>query len=222
MADQIVIAVIGQKGGPGKTTTAAGLIGAAHLRGLKVKGLDLDAQGSLRDWSKARAKGSKLEGVEVEAHASPLTSPGFAKIRKGWDVIVMDGPPRLGDVTRAAAALASVIVVPVQSGKLEWWALSRTFDDLDLGAGVRRKAGLPPARLVFVLNRHKPTTKLGRDAIESINGIEGGELSPITIGDRVAYKDSVSKGESVESAFPGSIAAEEVFALWAFLTRGSK
>ena len=42
-----VIAITNQKGGVGKTTTAAALLSALHHRGARVLGVDLDPQGSL-------------------------------------------------------------------------------------------------------------------------------------------------------------------------------
>ncbi len=214
------IAVIGQKGGAGKTTIASNIATCAHLAGLRVGGLDLDEQGSLRDWSKARTKGSKLAGIGVERVKKPLDALEIARLSHGLNVTIMDGPPRLGDVTEAAAALADVIIVPVQSGAFDWWALARTFKDLDVGAGVRRKMKLKPSRLIFVLNRCNTSTRLGRDAVAAIGGIEGGELSPVMIGERVVYKSDALKGEGVASASPGSKAADEMAALWWFVSGG--
>ena len=42
-----IITITNQKGGVGKTTTAAALLTALHRRGARVLGVDLDPQGSL-------------------------------------------------------------------------------------------------------------------------------------------------------------------------------
>jgi cellulose biosynthesis protein BcsQ len=50
-----ILAVLGPKGGIGKTTIAANLLVAARMKGLDAAGLDLDAQGTFARWAAKRA-----------------------------------------------------------------------------------------------------------------------------------------------------------------------
>ena len=50
-----ILAVLGPKGGIGKTTIAANLLVAARMKGLDAAGLDLDGQGTFARWAVKRA-----------------------------------------------------------------------------------------------------------------------------------------------------------------------
>jgi len=63
-----VVAVLSEKGGAGKTTTAVHLAVAAQLAGLDTVIIDLDPQASATDWADRR--GSKPEAVAIPLPAS--------------------------------------------------------------------------------------------------------------------------------------------------------
>ncbi len=75
-----IIAVINQKGGVGKSTTAHALLSGLFLKGFKVLGVDLDAQGNLTHTSGARGTGSTareiLNGDITAAEAIQHTPSG--------------------------------------------------------------------------------------------------------------------------------------------------
>src|SRR6266545_854620 len=102
------IAVLNQKGGVGKTTLATNLAAASHLKGRRTLLIDMDRQGSALDWSAARLEGSKLAGLAVVKLDKALALPRFREITEGYEVVFLDGPPRLGDITRSAAVAADV------------------------------------------------------------------------------------------------------------------
>lgn len=212
----LTIAVLNQKGGVGKTTIATNLAAAAHLEGRRTLVLDLDAQGSALDWSAARKDDSKLVGLAVAKADRALTVGRFKELAVGYDVVVLDGPPRISDITRSAALAADAVVVPLRPGPFDWWAASETAGLLDSADGIRTELGKPPVRRVYVLNSLDGRTALGRSAVDAMRDV--GTMAP-PIAPRVAFAVAAADGESVLTTAPDSPAASEIRALWSMLTK---
>ncbi|WP_437798463.1 AAA family ATPase [Sorangium sp. So ce693] len=208
---RLTLAVVNQKGGVGKTTLAVNLAAAAHLEGRRTLLLDLDAQGSALDWSATREASSRLDGLACAKADRALNLPRFRELTAGYDVAVLDGPPRLGDVTRSAALAADVVLVPLRPGAFDWWAAADTLALLDSADLARDEMQRPRARRLFVLNAVNERTRGGRAALEALRSV--GELAP-SIGARVAFSDAALAGESVLTTAPGGPAAAELLAVW--------
>jgi chromosome partitioning protein len=98
---QKIIAVINQKGGVGKSTTALALGAGFRARGFRVLLVDLDAQGNL----------SYAAGLEPEG-------PSAAELLLGgqFNDIVVRGTP-FGDIIPSSSELASVELALTATGK---------------------------------------------------------------------------------------------------------
>jgi chromosome partitioning protein len=213
----LTIAILNQKGGVGKSTLSTNLAAASHLAGNRTLILDLDRQGSAFDWYAARPDISKLAGLSVARADRALALPKFRELTKGYDVVVCDGPPRLSDITRAAAVAADVVVIPLRAGGFDWWAASETLELLDAADAIREELGRKPVRRVFVLNGAAAHAKVTRFALDAIADV--GELSPAVIHNRVAFAEAATVGESVLTLMPDTHAAAEIDALYAHLVR---
>ena len=207
------IAVINQKGGTGKTTIACNLTSAAHLAGKRTLILDLDTQGSALDWFAAREETSALMGLAVAKVDRVLTRPALAQLTRGYDVVVLDAPPHLGDMTRSAAVAADTVVIPVQPSPHDLWASQRTLATLDSADAIRAQLEIAPVRRIFVVNRAVAGTVIAREAQAALAGV--GVVADVSICQRIAFAESASCGESVLTSDPRGKAANEIRALFA-------
>jgi chromosome partitioning protein len=213
----LVIAVLNQKGGVGKTTIATNLAAAAKLDSRRTILIDLDRQGSSLDWTAARGEGSKLDGLTTVKADKALAVQRFREMTDGYDVVVLDGPPRLGDITRSAAVAADVVLVPVQPGPFDLWAASETLEVLDDADAIRAELKRKPARRLFVVNRAGINTVLGREAPNAI--AKKGEVASVVIHQRIGFAEAAAIGESVLTTDPEGPAADEIRALYKSLTK---
>ncbi len=216
----LTIAVLNQKGGVGKTTIATNLAAAAHLDGRRTLLVDLDDQETAYDWSIAHAEGSKLEGIAAVKVDKKLTIPLFGELTAGFDVVLLDGPARLGNVTRSAAVAADVAVLPVQPGPFDFWACDKTIHVLDEADAIRAELKREPVRRLFVVNRAMPRTVLALEAPAAL--AEKGEVSPVVLHQRIALTEAQKIGESVLTTEPKGRAASEIRALYKSLTKPSR
>lgn len=209
-----VLAVLALKGGVGKTTLATNLAAAAHLAGKRTMILDLDKQGSAFDWACAREDGGRLDGLNVLRADKALSPAKFAVATAGQEVVILDGPPRLGDLTRSAAVAADVVLVPLRAGAFDVWTVAPSLELLDAADEIRAELSRPPVRRVLVLNGAAPRSRANGYALDAIHA--AAEVGP-TIGNRVDFALAAADGGSVLLA-PESPASAEVMALWAFVT----
>jgi chromosome partitioning protein len=213
----MLIAVLNQKGGVGKSTIAMHLAACAHLKGKRVLLLDLDRQGTAVDWYAARADDSKLAGLVTVKVERAISAPKFIDVSKGYDVAVCDGPPRLAEITRSAAVAADVVVIPLRPGACDLWAADETIQLLDQADATRADLGRDPVRRVFMLNGAVTGTRIARQVTEALAEL-GTKRIPV-IHNRVVFAESVATGECAMTSAPDGPAAREIRELYKWVTK---
>jgi chromosome partitioning protein len=207
----MLVAVLQQKGGVGKTTLSTNLAAAAHVAGSRTLLLDMDRQGSALEWSVARREGSPLEGLTVTKADKPLVLPRFREITHGYDMAFVDGPARLGEITRCAAVAADVVLIPTQPGPFDFWAIAETLDVLAEADGIRAQLGREPLRRAYVINCALGSTRIAREAEVSIG--QEGELAGV-VHLRTSFREAAKIGESVLTFGGDDAAAHEIRRLY--------
>jgi len=85
----MIVGVLSQKGGVGKTTIAINVAATLALRGQRVLLVDADPQGSSLAWSSARDCDPLFPVVGM---AKPSLHRDLPAMAKDYDVVVIDGP----------------------------------------------------------------------------------------------------------------------------------
>jgi chromosome partitioning protein len=202
----VIGAVAGQKGGAGKTTVAVNLAGEGIARGLRVLLVDADPQGSARTWVAVGAEGGYQVPVIAGGDATMHTSlPARAK---GFDLVVVDTPPRAGEVQRSAIVVANVTIIPCGPSGVDAWALATTGDVLTQARAVK-----PKLRAAVIITKQRPRTLVGRSAREVCEAA-GFQVLRTELTDRVAYIEAMNAGRGVGAYAPRDPAAEEVRAMF--------
>lgn len=111
-----IIATANQKGGCGKTTTAINVAAGLADAGYRVVVFDTDPQASLTKWYKRRLKLEK-NGFSVQNVSLGLLEEELTEARKSPDVdiVVVDCPGNIQDITQAAVSSSDAVLCPVRA-----------------------------------------------------------------------------------------------------------
>ena len=199
-----VLAVIGQKGGSGKTTTALGMAVAASLTGRDVAVIDLDPQATASNWSDRR--GQETPAI-VSCQVSRLTHVLDAAAKGGADLAIIDTPGKSTDALIAAAKAADLVLMPIQPQLYDIETLASLKDVLTL-------AGNPPA--VVLINRAPIQGKRHIETQEAA-AEQGLDVCPIVIFARAGHGDAGNVGQAAAEYDPDGKAAQEMKELYSYI-----
>jgi chromosome partitioning protein len=200
----MIIGILNQKGGVGKTTLAVNLAAAMQRQGGRVLLIDADPQGSALDWAAAREEPPLFAVVGLPRST---VHKEIAVIGEGYDHIVIDGPPRVTDLARSAIMASDLVLIPVQPSPYDIWAADEVVK-LIAEARVYKEN----IKSVFVVNRKIANTAIGRDVGEALAAYPVPVLKA-SVTQRVVFAEAVAQGKSIFEIDQEGLAAKEVQAV---------
>jgi chromosome partitioning protein len=195
-----IIAMLGQKGGPGKTTLAVHLAVAAQEDGEIVTMADTDPQASAYKWVELReAKDPPVAQIRPKDlnRVISIAEQGNASL------MIIDTAPHASLGAYDAIARADLVIMPCRPTRFD---LATIEAAVSIAEASRRKGA-------FVLNQCSPQgteTESTRAVLQSY----GFPVAPMTIGLRKAYARATDTGRAVTEFDPRGVAAEEIREFW--------
>lgn len=199
----IIIAVVQQKGGAGKSTLTRGLAVLALQSGLRSAIVDTDEQATSLMWAHER-QAAGIPAPAVVALGEQRHADLYEHLRRrGADVLFVDTPPHARPAISLAVTHATGVLIPVQPSPDDLKAMGATLD-------IVRPTGKPAG---IVLNRAKPRTAGFRAAVEALER-SGIPLCPAVLQDRMEHQYASAAGLTATESAPASKAADELAAVW--------
>lgn len=187
----MIVALMGQKGGVGKSTTAICLAMAAFERGLSTLLVDADPQGTLQTWREVATENQQAAPTVMTLDASMHRPGQLEATAKNYDWTFIDCPPRHGDVQRSALMVADLAILPCGPTASDVWALTSSLELLRSARALRESL-----TACVVITRKQPRTSLGKEA-RAVLEKSGLTVLRSELFYRVAYQEALAAGSGV-------------------------
>lgn len=197
-----IVAVVGNKGGTGKTTLSLNLAAGIARQGSVVI-VDADPQQSAYQWRLVAPDNDALPSVIAAAVGLDKT---VAALSATHEHVVIDCPPSIkAKQTEHALAIANRVLIPVQPSPMDLWATSHIARAIE-----RIRPDNPGLRAWIVMSQMEPRTTLSRLMPDAVAELDL-PVAETTIKRRSLHRHCVLEGRSVfQAGKRGAAAAAEI------------
>jgi chromosome partitioning protein len=179
----VIVAVVSQKGGVGKSSLSRTLSVEFTRAGWNVLLADIDAsQITSNRWAEKRRNAAGIV-PQIKTGVYPIAALAI-EASKNYDLTIIDGAPHATQGTADAAAAADLVIIPTGS----------SMDDLEPAVMLARELAetLNSEKIVFAL--YKTTSNAQeRESRETLDGV-GFEVLPGAVPVKTGYIDAFDRG----------------------------
>jgi len=190
----MIISLVNQKGGVGKTTTAINLAASLTRKNCKLVFIDTDPQGSAVRWHAIENN----KAFDIKHHPRPIFHQNLNELAWDYDHVVIDAPPALEDITKSILAITDLAIIPLSPSPVDLWSCNKTLEMIS----EEEKQNTHLKRKLLV-SRKIPGTKLGREAKDAMEVFDT-SLFETELCQRIAYIEAMSAGVSRSASRMGS------------------
>lgn len=188
-----IISFVQMKGGAGKTTLCANVASTLSDQA-NVLMIDTDyPQSSLDTWYQIRNDKYVIENLDV------VLTKNLASLQKQvrdnldkYDYILIDGHPRITNITRAVVMMSDLALIPLSPSPVEVWSTKHLAEIVE-----EAKALHPNLETRICWNRYRVRTNSAESVVVDAKKTLNINDMPAKLGNRVAYLDSFAEGLTV-------------------------
>ncbi|WP_375608486.1 MULTISPECIES: ParA family partition ATPase [unclassified Bartonella] len=201
----MIIGLLNQKGGVGKTTLSVNLAASFARTGARVLLIDVDPQGSALDWAAAREDAPLFSVIGLPR---ATVHKEITQIGHSYDHIIIDGPPRVTDLVRSALMASDLVLIPVLPSPYDIWAADGIVKLIDEARVYKENL-----KSAFVINRKIVNTAIGRDVNEALGIYQPVHVLSSSVAQRVIFAEAAAQGKAVYEVDKQGPAAAEIEAI---------